>query len=120
MTDNDTDAALPLSALDFAVLLALVPKPSYGYRLLKTIRERPGGGIELAPGNLYQILDRMTERGWIAATGPSPEEQKSARPRRYYGLTPAGRAVATAEARRLDFLLGTARAHRILPEGAGG
>jgi DNA-binding PadR family transcriptional regulator len=117
---TDPRAALPLSALDFAVLLALAPGPSYGYRILKALREQAGGGIELAPGNLYQVLDRLTERSWIEETGPSAEEQGNSRPRRYYGLTVAGRAILAAEARRLDSLLGTARVHDLLPEGGGG
>ncbi len=117
-----SDHSPPLSGLDFAVLLALAAGPSYGYRLLRTIRERAGGGIELAPGNLYQVLDRLQARGWIEEVGPDPSEQRSGRPRRYYGLTPAGRAVTAAEADRLGALIDTARTRDLLTAdgGAGG
>jgi DNA-binding PadR family transcriptional regulator len=110
--------ALPLSALDFAVLMALAPGRSYGYRILRDMREQTGGGIELAPGNLYQVLDRLSERRWIEEAGPSPEEQESRRPRRYHRLTEVGRVVLAAEAGRVEGLVRAARLHDLLPEGS--
>ncbi len=111
-------SALPLSALDFAVLMALAPGRSYGYKMLRDMRERSGGGIDLAPGNLYQVLDRLAERGWIEEAGPTPDEQESRRPRRYYALSAEGRAVLAAEADRLAGLMHAARLHDLLPDGS--
>lgn len=112
-----THPALPLGALDFAVLMALAAGRSYGYRILRDLREQSGGGIELAPGNLYQLLDRLSERGWIEQAGPSPDQQQSRRPRRYYQLTKSGRVVLKAEVGRLDGMVRAARAHKLLPKG---
>jgi hypothetical protein len=43
-----------------------------------------------------------------------PPEEVSDERRRYYGVTPIGRRVASAEAHRLESQLGAARAHGLL------
>ena len=56
---------LPLSPLDLSVLLVLAEEESYGYGIATAIAARSAGAIRLAPGNLYQVLDRLLEREWI-------------------------------------------------------
>jgi DNA-binding PadR family transcriptional regulator len=94
---------LPLSPTELAILLFLESGgPAYGYGIVKGIAAASMGSIRLAPGNLYQVLDRMLERGWIEpADAPAGEDAR----RRYYGVTVRGRAVAAAEAARLRGML---------------
>lgn len=91
----------PLSPVEFSVLLVLESGASWGYGIVKGIAERTSGGIRLAPGNLYQVLDRLLARGWIReVAAPAGESGGDAR-RRWYGLTGAGRSALRAEAVRL-------------------
>jgi DNA-binding PadR family transcriptional regulator len=102
---------LPLKPLEFAILVALAEGESYGYGIVKRIGERSGGGVRLAPGNLYQVLDRLIGAELIEAVVGEVSER-----RRYYGLTRFGRRVASAEAARLRDLLHTAEVLDLLPE----
>jgi DNA-binding PadR family transcriptional regulator len=113
MSDRSPDpkSFLPLTEAAFHVLLALLPEDAHGYSLLKTVREQAGGVVRLSTGTLYGILSRLLEDGLIAeaASRESVDER-----RRYYRITPIGRAVARAEAERLERTLDVARARALL------
>jgi DNA-binding PadR family transcriptional regulator len=112
----NTRAALPLSPIELAILLLLDSGgAAYGYGIVKGIAASSMGSIRLAPGNLYQVLDRLLERGWIeSASAPAGEDQR----RRYYAVTARGRAVAAAEAARLRGMLPTLeRLHAVRGRG---
>src|SRR5687767_135940 len=97
----------PLSATDFHVLMVLAEGPSYGYAIMKAVREHSDGGVSPEIGATYRILTRLLAEGWVEETEPPRGAQPGARglPRRYYGLTREGRAVALAEAGRLARLV---------------
>lgn len=78
------------------VLAILVEGSSYGYAILKRVRELSGGEVEWTDGMLYPLLHRLERTGYItAAWGTSPEGRR----RRNYDITDAGRAQL-AEQRR--------------------
>lgn len=99
----DTDG-LPLRPLEFSILIALAEQERHGYGIVKRIAERSGGGVRLAPGNLYQVLDRLVDGGLIEER---PAKKRAAGRRRYYGITAEGRRVAAAEGARLKALVRT-------------
>jgi DNA-binding PadR family transcriptional regulator len=103
---------LPLKPLEFSILLALAEEDLHGYGIAKRIAERDVGGVDLAPGNLYAVLDRLIGHGLIEAVRQRAGERK-----REYRITSFGRRVAGAEAARLQVLVGTARRLEILPKG---
>jgi len=71
------------------VLAILVEGTSYGYAILKRVRELSGGDVEWTDGMLYPLLHRLERLGYIGAEwGASPEGRR----RRYYEITEAGRA----------------------------
>jgi DNA-binding PadR family transcriptional regulator len=109
--DDAAQALLPLKPLEFSILVALAEGESYGYGIVKRIGERSGGGVRLAPGNLYQVLDRLINAGLIEPVEVEDEER-----RRWYGLTAFGRRVAAAEAGRLRELMETVESLHLLPE----
>lgn len=106
--ERDPGEELPLSPLDFSVLLVLAEGASYGYGIVKAIAERSAGSVRLAPGNLYQVLDRLLEKAWIRESDSSELPDAADGRRRYYAITEVGRAMAAAEARRLQAMLPTA------------
>ena len=108
----ELDELLPLGAKPFHILLALAEGERHGYSLSKEIEAATNGAIRLGPGTLYGLLKQMLVDGWIVEVGGRGDEDSR---RRYYRLTPAGRAIARAEAERLAELVRTARARKLLP-----
>ena len=66
----------------------------------------------MGPGTLYGSLDRMMRDGLVEESGISDDER-----RRYYRLTPAGRAALAAELERLEAAMASARTLGLLAHG---
>ncbi|HWB16644.1 MAG TPA: PadR family transcriptional regulator [Vicinamibacterales bacterium] len=107
------EAALPLSAAVFHVLLALADGPAHGYAILKEVEARTNGRVQLSTGTLYGIVKRLLEDGWIVESRAGSTDR-----RRAYRLTPFGRLVAQAEAARLSDLVDAAHAKKLTPKPA--
>lgn len=63
----------------------------YGYELAGELARRSKGILELGQGTLYPLLYSMENRKLIRAARQQ-ESSETGRRRRYYELTPAGRA----------------------------
>ena len=71
------------------VLAILAEGRSYGYAILKRVRELSAGDLEWTDGMLYPLLHRLDRLGYVSAEwDTSPEGRR----RRYYEVTTAGRA----------------------------
>lgn len=114
----DAAALLPLPPAVFHILLALAQEDRHGYALIQEIAARTGGEVRLGPGTLYRSIQRMLEQGLVVETRQRPAPPLDDPRRRYYRITPFGRAVARAEARRLSELVKLARAHGVAPARA--
>ena len=113
------ESLLPLTPATLHVLLALAGEERHGYGIILDVERRTGGTLRLGPGTLYGSLKRMLGEGLIEECGERADPQLGDERRRYYRITGFGRAVASAEARRLAALVETARAHRLIgPEPA--
>jgi DNA-binding PadR family transcriptional regulator len=108
-----------MSALDFHVLLVLASGDLYGYAIMKAVEEHSRGAVAPEIGSLYRVLARLMGDGFVreAEAPPSAEDAHPGRPRRYYGITAAGRQALHAESDRLRHALALAR--RVLPEARG-
>jgi PadR family transcriptional regulator, regulatory protein PadR len=78
------------------VLAILAEDESYGYAILKRIRDLSNGELEWADGMLYPLLQRLSRLGYVTTEWRSPPE---GRRRRYYAITDGGHA-ALAEHKR--------------------
>ena len=78
------------------VLAILAEGDSYGYAIIKRVRELSGGHMEWTDGMLYPVLHRLERLGHIKARW---EVAESGRRRKYYRITPQGR-VQLAEERK--------------------
>jgi DNA-binding PadR family transcriptional regulator len=114
-SDPDPDALLPLPAATFHILVALAEEDRHGYAIMQDVSARTGGGLRLGAGTLYRSVQRMLEQGLIAEVSSRPPREADDERRRYYRITPFGRAVAKAEARRLAQMLKLARASGFAP-----
>jgi DNA-binding PadR family transcriptional regulator len=111
---NEIDALLPLPPATFHILVALADADRHGYAIMQDVTSRTGGELTLSPGTLYRSIQRLLEQGLIVELDWRPAKHDDER-RRYYRLTPFGRQVAKAEARRLTQMLKLARASGLTP-----
>ena len=129
MHSTDPRSLLPLTPIAFQVLLALVDKDRHGYGVIREVDVRTGGRVRIRTGTLYTLLQRLLEEQ-LVETAPTPTGEEAGPPdeidsrrkddprRRYYRLTGFGRAVLTAEARRLEALVSDAQRKHVLGAGS--
>ncbi|MFY7778305.1 MAG: PadR family transcriptional regulator [Elstera sp.] len=91
MTDS-IQVQLRKGALDLCVLAVLSRGESYGYEIASTLVAAVGMG----EGTIYPLMRRMQNDGLVATR---IVESSNGPPRKYYGLTPQGRAVFDAHRR---------------------
>jgi DNA-binding PadR family transcriptional regulator len=106
---SELDALLPLTPAVFHVLVALASEPRHGYAVAREVEDLTDGRLAMGPGTLYGSLQRMTERGLIHEVENPGEGGGHADRRRYYGITPLGRAALSAESERLTRAVAVAR-----------
>lgn len=112
MARPDPSTFLPLKSELSLILLALEPGPLHGYAIIKGVRERSEGAVELQTGALYRHLRRLLEDELITEVDrPAGEDSEDER-RRYYRVTPLGRTVVDADLARMARLVQAARAQR--------
>lgn len=86
MAPENWQEQLRRGMLELAVLLAIAPEPRYG---LEILRHLEFADLVLAEGTIYPLLARLEREGLLAAEWV---EGQGPRPRKYYQLTPIGRA----------------------------
>jgi DNA-binding PadR family transcriptional regulator len=94
---GDISPLLPLRPIEFLILAALEHGQRHGYGIVQAIESRTGGAIRIRPGDLYRVLYRMAERGWLEVGKRGKPSERDER-RTYYRLTDLGRRVLHAEA----------------------
>lgn len=88
------------------VLAILAEGDSYGYAIIKRVRELSGGRMEWTDGMLYPVLHRLERLGHIKARW---EVAESGRRRKYYRITPGGRAQLAEERKQWQAVDATLR-----------
>lgn len=105
---------LPLSPQVFHILMALAENDLHGYAIIQEVSSQSEGKVVLGAGTLYTALKRLFTGGLVEELEERPDPELDDQRRRYYRLTPFGKAVAKAEAKRLAGLLKVARNRRIV------
>jgi DNA-binding PadR family transcriptional regulator len=105
----------PLPAASLHIVLALLQGELHGYALMTRVAELSDGAVRMGPGTLYGTLNRLVDDGVIEETTDRVARDDNER-RRYYELTPNGRAIATDELARMRTLVRRLSPH--LPRGA--
>lgn len=100
----------PLPAASLHIVLALLEGELHGYALMRRVGELSDGAVKMGPGTLYGTLNRLVDDGLIVETTDRVSQTDHER-RRYYTLTPDGRAVALAELARLRTLVNRVTGH---------
>jgi DNA-binding PadR family transcriptional regulator len=89
---------LPLRPVELQVLAALRTRSLHGYGILQESDDGTMPGLV----TVYRALQRMEERELIARDVAGADDDER---RRTYRITPLGRGVLAAEARRLSALI---------------
>src|SRR5215469_10076562 len=76
------------------VLSILADGESYGYQIIRKVRELSGGHIEWSDGMLYPVLHRLEREGLIQSKW---KEAETGRERKYYSLTSRGGKTLESE-----------------------
>ena len=79
---------------ELVVLAFLEDEPRHGYELTQLIEARSGGALTFNFASLYATLYKLEERKWIQGRWV---EKPGQRRRRYYRMTPEGRAVLAVQ-----------------------
>jgi transcriptional regulator len=80
--------------LDLLILRTLIFGPQHGQGIARAIQQTSEHALLVEHGALYPALQRLEERGWIAAKwGTSSNNRKA----RFYTLTRAGRKQLVTE-----------------------
>ena len=101
------------------VLAILAEEDSYGHAILQRVRELSEGRMEWTDGMLYPVLHRLERLGHVEARW---EVAESGRRRKYYAITPQGRAQLAEEREQwqaVDATLRTMWRALVLPVSAG-
>jgi PadR family transcriptional regulator PadR len=75
---------------ELLVLSLLEDQPRHGYDIANLIQLRSGGALRFHVTSLYPLLHRLEQQGAIQGRWVEKSDQRR---RRYYSLTPQGRAV---------------------------
>ena|SRR5919201_1785884 len=117
---KEPETLLPLTPATFHILLVLADEERHGYAIMLEIEQQTERALRMGPGTLYGSLKRLLSGGLIEESdeqraGPGLSDGR----RRYYRITPFGRAVARAEARRMALMVRLAQRARLIgPEPA--
>ena len=106
MATQETDRIVLLQGtLDLLILRTLIFGPEHGQGIARAIQQTTEDELLVEHGALYPALQRLEERGWIAAEWTSANNRKA----RFYTLTRAGRRQLVRETtkwRRLAAAIG--------------
>jgi DNA-binding PadR family transcriptional regulator len=75
--------------LEALILGAVAERPLHGYGIVKVIKDGSQGALKAGEGQLYPILHKMEEQGWLASEW---EPQEGRPPRKLYHITDGGQA----------------------------
>ena len=87
--------------LDMLVLQTLLLGPAHWHFIAHAIERRSEDILQVEHGSLYPALYRLEDRGWIASSWGTSENNRKAR---YYRLTSAGRRRLAVETTRWERL----------------
>lgn len=89
---DDVSTQLRKGSLELAVLALLAAEPRYGADIVDDLAARPG--LEVSGGTIYPLLTRLKNSRLVETVW---RESPVGPPRKYYSLTPSGRAQLAAQ-----------------------
>ena len=75
------------------ILGVLKRGPNYGYDIVRQVNEEANGAFAWQEGTIYPLLHKLERNGLIRSEWREPAGRTVSKRRKYYRLTPAGRAA---------------------------
>ncbi len=107
MTQSRSSTGGELSNVAVEILVSLLQGEKHGYAIKLDVEERIGDGFLLGSGSLYQALQRLERRGYIAEDNRAAASD--ARRGRVYQIERAGKQALETELARMDRVMKAAR-----------
>lgn len=85
-----------------AVLKLLESGEMYGYQMAEALERRSEGVVAMGHSTLYPLLYKLESKGLVEV---SSERVEGGRRRKYYSLTPSGRAWLSSHEKEWDRLV---------------
>ncbi|GAA0520943.1 PadR family transcriptional regulator [Paractinoplanes deccanensis] len=85
---GELSTGLRRGTLEFCVLAMVEVEDRYGNEIVRRLGDEPN--LAAGEGTIYPLLSRLRRSGWLESKWV---ESPSGPPRRYYGLTAAGRSA---------------------------
>ena len=101
-TQDDDRIALLQGTLDLLILRTLVFGRQHGQGIARSIQSQSEDVLLVDHGSLYPALQRLEDKGWIAAEWGTSENNRRAR---FYDLTKAGRQQLARETSQWERLV---------------
>ena len=105
---KDCSQFLPLAPAALHILLSLAGEDLHGYGIMQEVARQSEGQYKLGPGTLYDNLQQLIQKGLVQELGQRRGDDDPRR--RYYRLSASGRALLSAEAKRLEGVVREAKA----------
>ena len=99
--DEAIEARLPLSPVDFYILLVLTDSPLHGYAMMKAVERESNGRVVLQLGSLYRVISRLKDNQLIESRPSEVPGSGPGKPKRYYEISRFGRETLRAESARV-------------------
>jgi DNA-binding PadR family transcriptional regulator len=77
--------------LDLILLAVLAEGSAYGYGLIRVLRSRTGGMLDLTEGTIYPVLHRLEQAGYLKSQSLTVRSRR----RRLYTMTGTGQDELT-------------------------
>jgi transcriptional regulator len=90
------DTELKKGSAELLILSLLEARARHGYEISQQIEQLSEGTLKFNVASFYPLLYRLEKRGWIAGQWVEKDGQRR---RRYYKLTPAGKAILKQQRR---------------------
>ena len=101
------DTELKKGSAELLILSLLEARARHGYEISQQIEQLSEGTIKFNVASFYPLLYRLEKRGWIVGQWVEKDGQRR---RRYYKLTPAGKAILKQQRRTwADFVIAMRR-----------
>jgi DNA-binding PadR family transcriptional regulator len=104
---DDVSEFVPLSIATLHILLSLAGEDRHGYGIMQEVACQSEGQYKLGPGTLYDNLQKLIERRLVQPVGERAGDEDPRR--RYYRISPLGKAVLSAEVERLEAVVHEAK-----------
>jgi DNA-binding PadR family transcriptional regulator len=104
---EDVSEFVPLSPATLHILLSLAGEDRHGYGIMQEVARQSEGQYKLGPGTLYDNLQKLI--GWQLVQPVGRRTGDEDPRRRYYRMSPLGKAVLSAEVERLEGIVREAK-----------